>query len=212
MWSSLHNPRRPRRIADRARAESSAPHCEKMSSCTETPASIRRNIRGRSPATLYARSASRSRASAYRPRLPACLAGRPRTTAFCTCAAWTMDCSTCRTAFRSTHVSIACLACPRTRPRLRSLHVINGYVPPEFGFKTGAVVEVRTETGIRNWTGTIDTGVGDLDTERQGSSRSHRRWWGLMLTGSDERSSRFLDPVALENFHNEGRSTASAPS
>ena len=29
-----------------------------------------------------------------------------------------------------------------------------------------------------------------------------------MLTGSDERSSRFLDPVALENFHNEGRTSS----
>ena len=31
-----------------------------------------------------------------------------------------------------------------------------------------------------------------------------------MLTGSDERSSRFLDPVALENFHNDGRSSSLA--
>jgi outer membrane receptor protein involved in Fe transport len=102
---------------------------------------------------------------------------------------------------------------PPNPSAIASLHVLNGYVPPEFGFKSGAVVEVRTETGIRNsWSGTLDAGLADLGTRHvEGfASGPLRRGLGLMLTGSDERSSRFLDPVALENFHNEGRTSSLA--
>ena len=100
---------------------------------------------------------------------------------------------------------------PPNPSAIASLHVFNGYVPPEFGFKSGAVVEVRTETGIRDaWSGTLDTGLGDLATRNVEGfvSGPLSRGVGLMLTGSDERSSRFLDPVALENFHNEGRTSS----
>ncbi len=100
---------------------------------------------------------------------------------------------------------------PPTASGIASIHVLNGYIPPEFGFKSGAVVEVRTESGIRSsWTGLVDTGVADLDTRHvegfAGGPLGSRA--GLMLTGSDERSSRFLDPVALENFHNDGRTSS----
>src|SRR5690349_11090470 len=94
---------------------------------------------------------------------------------------------------------------PPNPSAIASMHVMNGYIPPEFGFKSGGVVEVRTESGIRQaWSGNIDTGLADLGTRHvegfgAGPIGSHV---GLMLTGSDERSSRFLDPVALENFHN----------
>ena len=96
---------------------------------------------------------------------------------------------------------------------IASLHVLNGYIPPEFGFKSGAVVEVRSETGMRDeWLGTFDTGIADLGTRHvEGFAAGPLgRSAGLMLTGSDERSSRFLDPVALENVHNAGRSSSAA--
>ena len=102
---------------------------------------------------------------------------------------------------------------PPNPSAIASMHVMNGYIPPEFGFKSGGVVEVRTESGIRQaWSGNIDTGLADLATRHiegfgAGPIGSHV---GLMLTGSDERSSRFLDPVALENFHNDGRSSSLA--
>ena len=94
---------------------------------------------------------------------------------------------------------------------IASLHVMNGYIPPEFGFKSGAVVEVRSETGIRDgWTASLDTGVADLATRHveafAAGPLSPRT--GLMLTGSDEASDRFLDPVDFDNFHNGGRSTS----
>jgi hypothetical protein len=100
---------------------------------------------------------------------------------------------------------------PPTSSAIASLHVLNGYVPPEFGFKSGAVVEVRTETGIRNvWSGTLDSGVADLGTRHIEGFAAGPVSGGaaLMLTGSDERSSRFLDPVAPENFHNDGRTSS----
>src|SRR4051794_4661151 len=96
---------------------------------------------------------------------------------------------------------------------IASMHVMNGYIPPEFGFKSGGVVEVRTESGIRDaWSGNVDTGLADLGTrhvEGFGAGPVGTRA-GLMLTGSDERSSRFLDPVTLENLHNDGRSSSLA--
>jgi outer membrane receptor protein involved in Fe transport len=102
---------------------------------------------------------------------------------------------------------------PPNPSAIASLHVLDGYVPPEFGFKSGAVVEVRTVTGIRDaWFGTLDTGLADLGTRHlEGFAAGPLGGGtGLMLTGSDERSSRFLDPVALENFHNEGRTSSLA--
>ena len=102
---------------------------------------------------------------------------------------------------------------PPNPSAIASMHVMNGYIPPEFGFKSGGVVEVRTESGIRDaWSGSLDTGLADLGTRHvEGFSAGPvGSRAGLMLTGSDERSSRFLDPVALENFHNEGRSSSLA--
>ena len=100
---------------------------------------------------------------------------------------------------------------PPNPSAIASMHVMNGYIPPEFGFKSGGVVEVRTESGIRQaWSGTLDTGLGDLNTRHaEGFAAGPLgRRTGLMLTASDERSSRFLDPVAPENLHNRGRSSS----
>jgi outer membrane receptor protein involved in Fe transport len=102
---------------------------------------------------------------------------------------------------------------PPSPASIDSMHVLNGYVPPEFGFKAGAVVVVRSATGLRGaWNGSIDVGIADLDTRHvQGVAAGPLRSSGaLMVTASDERSSRFLDPVDLENFHNEGRSRSAS--
>jgi outer membrane receptor protein involved in Fe transport len=102
---------------------------------------------------------------------------------------------------------------PPAPASIDSLHVLNGYVPPEFGFKAGGVVIVRSATGLRGaWSGTVDAGVADLDTRHvQGVAAGPLgRAGALMVTASDERSSRFLDPVNLENFHNEGSATSAS--
>lgn len=94
---------------------------------------------------------------------------------------------------------------------LGSVRIVSGYVPAEFGLRSGGVIEVRSrfEEG-RSWSGAVEGGVGGNRTEgadalAQGPLGSHT---SLTLTGSGERSHRFLDPVSLENRHNEG-STAS---
>ena len=88
-----------------------------------------------------------------------------------------------------------------------SINVIVGHVPPEFGFKSGGVIEVRTSNRRSDaWLGNV-----------QGSSGSDSTWQGSSVFGgpasrstaltfgfSGQRSSRFLDPVHPGNLHNDG--------
>ena len=88
-----------------------------------------------------------------------------------------------------------------------SVNVITGHVPPEFGFKSGGVIEVRTSSrNSDSWLGTVQASNG-TDATRQGSSvfggplsRSTALTFGL----SGQRSARFLDPVHPDNLHNDG--------
>lgn len=88
-----------------------------------------------------------------------------------------------------------------------SMNVITGHVPPEFGFKSGGVIEVRTSSRKS------DRWLGNL----QGSSGSDSTWQGSGVVGgptseatsltfgmASQRSSRFLDPVHPDNLHNSG--------
>ena len=94
---------------------------------------------------------------------------------------------------------------------IASLHVINGYIPPEFGLKSGGVVEVRSESGMReSWAGTIDAGAGRFETLNLSmlAAGPLDDSTGVMFTGSLEGSSRFLDPVDPGNYHNRGRAAS----
>jgi outer membrane receptor protein involved in Fe transport len=102
---------------------------------------------------------------------------------------------------------------PPNPPAIDSLHIIDGYVPPEFGFKAGAVVVTRSISGMRGaWTGSIDGGIADRSTTHvQGFAAGPLgRSAALMTTASSEWSGRFLDPIDLDNFHNEGRTMTAA--
>jgi len=94
---------------------------------------------------------------------------------------------------------------------LASMHVLDGYIPPEFRFKSGGVVEVRSQTGLAGpWSGSVDVGVADLQTrtvEGAASGPIGRRA-GVMVTGAHEQSERFLDPADPDNLHNNGWSAA----
>ena len=88
-----------------------------------------------------------------------------------------------------------------------TMNVLTGYIPPEFGLKSGAVIEVQSSTAQRTgWTGNVDGGIGN------DALRSARTLAGgpigdratLSVSVSSERSDRFLDPVDPRNFHNEG--------
>lgn len=90
---------------------------------------------------------------------------------------------------------------------VESINVLVGHVPPEFGFKSGGVIEVRTTTGKSDsWLGNVQASTGS-DATRQGSSvfgGPMGQTTALTLGFSGQRSDRFLDPVHPDNLHNSG--------
>lgn len=90
---------------------------------------------------------------------------------------------------------------------VESINVLVGHVPPEFGFKSGGVIEVRTSTRKSDsWLGNVQATTG-TDATRQGSSvfgGPLGRSAALSLGFSGQRSNRFLDPVHPDNLHNTG--------
>ncbi len=91
---------------------------------------------------------------------------------------------------------------------LGSVRVLSGYLPAEFGLRSGGVVDVRSQSGsIDSWSGLLEAGAGSWRSQAlngllQGPAGGAA---SLMVTLGGERSRRFLDPVTLDNFHNEGR-------
>src|SRR5687768_7672634 len=90
---------------------------------------------------------------------------------------------------------------------VESVNVLVGHVPPEFGFKSGGVIEVRTATGKSDsWLGNLQATTGSEATH-QGSSvvgGPLSSSTALTLGLSGQRSNRFLDPVHPDNLHNSG--------
>jgi outer membrane receptor for ferrienterochelin and colicin len=90
---------------------------------------------------------------------------------------------------------------------LESVNIMVGHVPPEFGFKSGGVIEVRTSSQKSDaWLGNAQGAIGD-DATRQGSSVAGGplgRSTALTIGASAQRSERFLDPVHPDNLHNTG--------
>jgi outer membrane receptor protein involved in Fe transport len=88
-----------------------------------------------------------------------------------------------------------------------TMNVLTGYIPPEYGLKAGAVIEVQSSTAERTgWTAILDAGIGG-DGLRSGRTLAGGPIGGRATLGvsvASERSDRFLDPVHPENFHNEG--------
>jgi outer membrane receptor protein involved in Fe transport len=90
---------------------------------------------------------------------------------------------------------------------LGSLHILSGYVPAEFGLRSGGVIEARSRAGsVESWTGLLQAGAGRYRSQGlsgllQGPAGSDA---ALTLNLGGERSRRFLDPVTLDNLHNQG--------
>ena len=88
-----------------------------------------------------------------------------------------------------------------------SINVVTGYIPPEFGWKAGGVIEVRSaaRTGER-WNGAIEMLAGgdatrDLSFVSGGpAGPASSLTFGLARQSSE----RFLDPVHPDNLHNAG--------
>jgi TonB dependent receptor/Carboxypeptidase regulatory-like domain len=93
-----------------------------------------------------------------------------------------------------------------------AITVVTGYVPPEYGYKSGGVIDVRTRAATGTWRGFGEIGGGSDAAAAGGGSAGGPIGHGaaLWLQASGQRSSRFLDPVHPDNLHNEGGSMTTA--
>ncbi len=93
-----------------------------------------------------------------------------------------------------------------------ALTVLTGYVPPEYGYKAGGVIDVRTRAATETWRGFAETGAGSDAAVDGGGSVGGAIGHGatLWLQAGGQRSSRFLDPVHPDNLHNDGGSLTTA--
>jgi hypothetical protein len=88
-----------------------------------------------------------------------------------------------------------------------SMHVLTGYIPPEFGLKSGGVVEVRSRARLADrWSGNVEAGAGSRRTRHVtglvGGPLSSR---ATLTSGlSAERSAAYLDPVDPAFLHSDG--------
>lgn len=90
---------------------------------------------------------------------------------------------------------------------VRSIQVITGNFPAEFGGRSGAVAIVHANSGIdEKLSGEITGGVGNLATSdlAGGFAAQWRKKFGIFVSGAVARSDRYLDPVDERNFNNHG--------
>jgi outer membrane receptor protein involved in Fe transport len=90
---------------------------------------------------------------------------------------------------------------------LRTVEVLTGGLPAEFGDKLAGVINVNTRSGLE---GPTQSGVsfsgGSFSTgEVAADFSTHTKKLGFLTNLSATTSQRYLDPPTLENFHNFGR-------
>jgi hypothetical protein len=91
---------------------------------------------------------------------------------------------------------------------LRTVEVLTGGIPAEFGDKLAGVINVNTRSGLETPTqGGVTFSGGSFSTGEVGADFSTRtKKFGFLTNLSASTSQRFLDPPTIENFHNFGRS------
>ena len=90
---------------------------------------------------------------------------------------------------------------------IRSLNVITGNIPAEFGGRSGAVIALQSRSGIGSpLTGSFSITAGNFSAGEMKASLggSFGRRFGFFASTSGNRSDRFLDPVDPRNFNNRG--------
>lgn len=90
---------------------------------------------------------------------------------------------------------------------IRSIEIITGNIPAEFGGRSGAVVTIQPKSGIDSlWRGSLSSGIGSFNTRELtgGVSGAIKPSLGIFFNAAANRSARFLDPVDEGNFHNQG--------
>ncbi len=98
-------------------------------------------------------------------------------------------------------------ASPIDTDSINSMQVITGNIPAEFGGRNGAVVVVHPKSGIDTpLAGVLQLGGADFNTRdlAAGLGGKLSQKFGFFFNGATHRSDRFLDPVDLRNFNNDG--------
>lgn len=90
---------------------------------------------------------------------------------------------------------------------LRTVEVLTGGIPAEFGDKLAGVINVNTRSGLEGPTqGGISFSGGSFSTgEVAADFATHTKKLGFLTNLSASTSQRYLDPPTLDNFHNFGR-------
>ncbi len=90
---------------------------------------------------------------------------------------------------------------------LRTVEVLTGGIPAEFGDKLAGVINVNTRSGLESPTqGGLNFSGGSFSTGEIGADFStHTKKFGFLTNLSATTSQRYLDPPTLDNFHNFGR-------
>lgn len=90
---------------------------------------------------------------------------------------------------------------------LRTVEVLTGGIPAEFGDKLAGVINVNTRSGLEGPTQAgLSLSGGSFSTgEIAADFATHTKRFGVLTNLSTTTSQRFLDPPTLDNFHNFGR-------
>ncbi len=90
---------------------------------------------------------------------------------------------------------------------LRTVEVLTGGIPAEFGDKLAGVINVNTRSGLEGPTqGGLSFSGGSFSTgEVAADFATHTKKLGFLTNLSASTSQRYLDPPTLDNFHNFGR-------
>ena len=93
---------------------------------------------------------------------------------------------------------------------IESITVITGYVPAEFGYKAGGVIDVRSKSAAAAWTGSTQIGRGSDDNTVGVVSMGGKPAPNVAGTAgfAAQQSDFFLDPVHPDNLHNHGHAAS----
>ena len=89
----------------------------------------------------------------------------------------------------------------------RSVEVTTTNIPAEYGNKLAGIVAVNSRSGLEIPTsGSVTLSGGSFSAlESSFDVGGHTRKFGYFLSAAGGTTDRFLDPPAIENFHNQGR-------
>jgi len=90
---------------------------------------------------------------------------------------------------------------------LRTVEVLTGGIPAEFGDKLAGVININTRSGLEEPTqGSISLSGGSFSTGEVATDFStHTKKFGFLANLSATTTQRYLDPPTIDNFHNFGR-------